>query len=228
LSCFSQSLSTFKLLFVIALVPAILAVLVLLFIREAHVRPQKRENIFSAYKSLSKDYKHYLFSAAIFSLAYFSFGFLLLKAYMVGFQMKDVVLLYALFNVASVLVAAPIGKLGDYIGRKSIITTSFILYLLMSIGFIFASTKLHVILLFILFGVFYSIDEGQSKAFISDLERKKKGTAMGLYNFITGIIYLPASLIAGYLWTLNPGYAFIFAAMLSLLAAVFFLFWKRE
>jgi MFS family permease len=227
LSSLSQSKETFVLLFKIALIPAILAVVFLLFIKEKPAKPQRKENIFSAYNGLSRDYKHYLFCAAIFSLAYFSFGFLLLKAYMVGFQIKDIVLLYALFNVSFVIFSVPIGKLGDLVGRKSIIAASFILYLLMSIGFVFATTKVHVIILFFLFGVFYCIDAGQSKAFISDLERKKKGTAMGLYNFITGIIYLPASLIAGYLWTLNPSYAFVFAAIISLFAAVFFLFWKK-
>ena len=219
----SELLPAKHLLFQIALIPAVLAIIILSFIKENPAKTQKRENIFAAYKNLSKSYKHYLYTAAIFSLAYFSFGFLLLKAYNVGFAIKDIVLLYALFNVAFVVVAAPIGKLGDVIGRKSIITAEFVLYLLMSIGFVFAATKLHIILLFIVFGIFYAIDESQSKAFISDLERKKKGTAIGLYNFITGIVYLPASIIAGYLWTISPNYSFAFAAFISLAAMVFFL-----
>jgi len=223
LSSLGQTKETFVLLFQIALIPAVLAIIILSFIKENPAKTQKRENIFAAYKNLSKSYKHYLYTAAIFSLAYFSFGFLLLKAYNVGFAIKDIVLLYALFNVAFVVVAAPIGKLGDVIGRKSIITAEFVLYLLMSIGFVLAATKLHIILLFIVFGIFYAIDESQSKAFISDLERKKKGTAIGLYNFITGIVYLPASIIAGYLWTISPNYSFAFAAFISLAAMVFFL-----
>jgi MFS family permease len=223
LSSLGQSKETFTLLFQIALVPAVIAVIILLFIKEKPAKQQKTENIFTAYKNLSRSYKHYLYTATIFSLAYFSFGFLLLKAYNIGFAIKDIVLLYALFNVSFVIVAAPIGKLGDIIGRRKIIVAEFILYLFISIGFVFAFTKLHIILLFILFGIFYAIDEGQSKAFISDLERKKKGIAIGLYNFITGIVYLPASVIAGYLWTINPNYSFIFAAVLSLVAMVFFL-----
>ena len=98
----------------------------------------------------------------------------------------------------------------------------------MCIGFIFASSKLMVILMFILFGIFYAIDEGQSKAYITDLEQKKKGSAIGAYNFFTGIIYLPASLIAGALWKLDPNYAFGFAAAVSLAALVFFIVKKRK
>ena len=223
LSSLGQSKETFALLFQIALIPAAIAVVILLFIKEKPAKQQERENIFTAYNKLSKSYKHYLYTSAIFSLAYFSFGFLLLKAYNVGFEIKDIVLLYVLFNISFVIVSAPIGKLGDIIGRKAVIVSGFTAYLLMSIGFVFAYTKFHVIMLFILFGIFYAIDEGQSKAFITDIERKKKGTALGLYNFVTGIVYLPASLIAGFLWGINPNYSFIFAASLSLVAMAFFL-----
>ena len=132
-------------------------------------------------------------------------------------------LLYALFNVAFVIVSPIIGKLGDFIGRKKIIAMEYVLYFIMALGFVFATAKWEIILLFILFGIFYAIDEGQSNAYISDLEKTKRGTAMGLYKFITGIIYLPASIIAGYLWSINSNYAFMFAAIVSIAALVFFL-----
>jgi MFS family permease len=122
----------------------------------------------------------------------------------------------------------PIGKLGDIIGRRSIILSGYVIYALMCVGFIFVTTKLQVILLFILFGIFYAIDEAQGKAYISDLEAKKRGTAIGVYNFATGLIYLPASIIAGILWKLHPNYAFIFAAVLSLAALVFFVSKKNN
>lgn len=224
LSSYGQSALTFSLLFKIAVIPAVLALLLLLFIKERPAKLQKKENMFKVYRSLSKDFKHYLYTSGIFSLAYFSFGFLLLKAYKTGFQVKEIVLLYALFNLSFVLVAAPIGKLGDVIGRKKIIACAYIIYLLMSFGFIFASTRTHILFLFILFGIFYAIDESQSKAYISDLEKTRRGTAIGLYNLTTGLIYLPASIIAGSLWVINPNYSFLFAAFVSLAALLFFLF----
>jgi len=101
----------------------------------------------------------------------------------------------------------------------------------MSIGFIFANTKWEVIVLFLLFGIFYSIDEAQSKAFISDIEKDRRATAIGTYNFVTGLIYLPASAIAGLLWVFNPSYAFIFAAIIAFIAMLFFVFikpWKSK
>jgi MFS family permease len=223
LTSFGQNVGSFKLLFWVAIVPAVAAVILLALIKDRPTKPSKRQNIFKAYKDMSKDFKHYFYTAGIFSLAYFSFGFLLLKAYHVGFEIKDVVLLYALFNVAFVLVAAPIGKLGDRIGRKKIIALEYIVYFIMCLGFIFATSKVQVISLFCLFGVFYAIDESQSKAYITDLEKTRRATAIGVYNFATGAIYLPASVIAGYLWKINPNYAFIFAGLISIAALIFFI-----
>ena len=78
-------------------------------------------------------------------------------------------------------------------------------------------------LLFVMYGLFYSIDEAQSKAFIADLEPERRATAIGVYNSVTGLLYLPASLIAGALWATHPNTVFILAAMLSLTAIGAFL-----
>jgi len=227
LNYFGQNASSFKFLFQIAIIPAVFAVILLVLLKDKPAKPSKRENIFKAYKGTSKNFKHYFYTAGIFSLAYFSFGFLLLKAYYVGFEIKDVVLLYALFNVAFVLFAAPLGKLGDRIGRKKIIGLEYIIYFIMCLGFIFAMTKTQVVSLFVLFGIFYSIDESQSKAYIVDLEKTRRATAIGIYNFLTGLVYLPASVIAGYLWKINPNYAFIFAGAVSIVALIFFILRKK-
>jgi MFS family permease len=96
----------------------------------------------------------------------------------------------------------------------------------MSLGFAFAVTKWQIVFLFIMYGVFYSIDEAQSKAFISDVEPERRATAMGVYNFVTGVIYMPASLMAGALWALNPNVVFLAAAFLSLAAIATFV-WLR-
>jgi MFS family permease len=218
-----ETASTFKILFLVALVPAALAVLLLFFIIEKPAPPTQKESIVRAYRTLGPDFKHYLFTAGLFSLAYFSFGFLLLKAYTVGFAIRSVTLLYALYNVSFVLAAPLLGKLGDHIGRRKIIALEYILYLLTCVGFIFATAKWQVVALFLVFGAFYAIDESQSKAYITDMEKTKRGTAIGAYSFFTGLVYLPASIIAGALWKLSPSYAFGFAGITSAAAFVFFI-----
>lgn len=224
-----QSLNTFRIIFIVSLVTAVSAVIVLALMKDRPGIPHERENIFKAWGTLSPKFKSYLIPAGIFSLAYFSFGFLLLRAYDIGFAIKDVVLLYALFNISFVFISIPIGKLGDFVGRKYIIVLGYLFYIIMNLGFIFATQKWQVIILFLLFGVFYSIDEAQGKAFITDIEKDRRATAIGAYNFVVGLIYLLASVIAGLLWVINPIFAFIFAAIVTTVAMVVFMyiFWRK-
>ncbi|MDO8699434.1 MAG: MFS transporter [Rhodoferax sp.] len=223
-----EGASTYRLLFAIALVPAILGVVALSLVKDKPGVPHQRESMFETWATLSPQFKRYLVTAAIFSLAYFSFSFLLLRAHSVGFSVKEIVLLYALFNIACVVAAPLIGKLGDRLGRARMIVLGYLTYLLMSLGFAFATTQWQVVVLFIVFGLFYAIDEAQSKAFIADLELERRGSAMGLYNFVTGLIYLPASLIAGALWLLHPASAFLFSAALSCAAMAVFLYLRPD
>ena len=219
---------TFRIIFIVALVGAALAVLILALMKDRPGVPHERENIFKAWGTLSRGFKLFLIPACIFSLAYFSFGFLLLRAYTLHFSVQDVVLLYALFNFSFVLFSVPIGKLGDSIGRKYIVVLGYIVYLSMCLGFIFATAKWQVIVLFLLFGLFYTIDEAQGKAFITDIESDRRATAIGMYNFTTGLVYLPASLIAGLLWIFSPVYAFVFAAVITLSAMIVFVIFQSR
>ena len=222
LSWLGDGASTYSILFGVALAPAVLGVVALSLVKDQPAPARPRENMLQTWQSLSPGFKRYLISAGIFSLAYFSFGFLMLRAHSVGFSVKDTVLLYAMFNIACVIAAPLIGKLGDRVGRPKMIMLGYATYLLMSLGFAFATAQWEIVVLFILYGVFYAIDEAQNKAFIVDLEAERRASAIGLYNFVTGVIYLPASLIAGVLWLLNPASAFLLAAGLAFAALVVF------
>ena len=222
LSWLGEGESTYRILFWVALVPAVLAVVALSLVKDQPEPVRPRESMLQTWHSLSPPFKRYLISAGLFSLAYFSFGFLMLRAHSVGFSVKDTVLLYAMFNIACVIAAPLIGKLSDRVGRPKMIMLGYAIYLVMSLGFAFASSQWEIVVLFLLYGVFYAIDEAQNKAFIVDLEAERRASAIGLYNFVTGAIYLPASLIAGALWLLNPASAFLLAAGLAFAALVVF------
>ncbi len=220
--------STFRILFWCALAPALISILVLSRIKDQPGPQHLRENMLDTWKTMSPQFKRYLITASIFSLAYFSFGFLLLRAHNAGFVTRDIALLYALFNLSFVVAAPLVGKLGDRIGRSRIIMLGYLIYLLMSLGFAFATTQWEVIVLFVIYGLFYSIDEAQSKAFIADIELERRASAIGIYNFATGILYLPASMIAGGLWLLSPASAFVAAACLALAAIMAFMILRPD
>ncbi len=212
LSRLGEHLSTYRTLFWIALVPAILGSGLLVLVPERPGIPHPRESPLATWKELNPRFKRYLTTAAVFSLGYFSFGFLLLRAYQVGFAIKDVILLYALSNLSFAATAPVSGRLGDLAGRGRLIVLGYSGYLLLCVGFALANSRGALIALFVLYGVFYAIDEAQSKAFIADLEPDRRASAIGLYNGVTGLIYLPASLVAGAFWTRQPAAAFLIAA----------------
>jgi MFS family permease len=213
---------TYKVLFWVAMVPALLSIVALSLVKDQPAPSRLRENMFATFKQLSPAFKRYLVTAGVFSLAYFSFGFSLLRAHSVGFTVTDTVLLYALFNIACVIAAPLIGKLSDRVGRPHMIMAGYGIYALLSLGFAFATEKWHIVVLFLMYGLFYAIDEAQNKAFIADLEVERRASAMGMYSFVTGMVYLPASLIAGALWLLSPSTAFLMAAGVAMLALLMF------
>jgi VIT1/CCC1 family predicted Fe2+/Mn2+ transporter len=49
-----------------------------------------------------------------------------------------------------------------------------------------------------------------------------------MYNFVTGLAYLPASIIAGVLWALHPTYAFLFSTLITFIALCVFLILKSK
>lgn len=223
LANFGQTMDAFGIIFKLSVLFAVISFVFLLTVKDSSKKPLRKPLFSKQAFTFNKSFKRYLFIVALFSISYFSFGFLLLKAYFTGFEIKDIILLYTLFNLSAMLFSVPIGRLGDKIGRSKIIILSYVIYALTCFGFIFAQTKIEVALLFVMFGLFYVIDESQTKAYITDIIKIKKATAIGAYNFITGLVYLFASLITGFLWTLNPNYAFAFATTIASISAVIFI-----
>jgi len=222
LSWLGESSTTYRTLFWVAFVPAVASVILLARMKDPPGARRERESIGQNWAQLSPGLKRFLVPAGIFALAYYSLGFLLLRAHGLGFGITDIVLLYALFNATCVLVAPWVGRLGDRIGRRHIVMLGYALFGLINLGVVFAGQRWQLALLFALYGVFYAIEDSQSKAFIADIEPERRATAIGVYNFVTGVLYLPASLAAGALWALSPDLAFAFAAALSLAAMAAF------
>ena len=218
LSWLGESASTYQTLFWVALVPAVISVVLLTRMKDQPGVPHERESIRQNWHALSPGFKRFLWPAGIFALAYFSLGFLLLKAHDTGFSVAQIVLLYALFNTTCVVVAPLVGKLGDRVGRSHIVVLGYALYGAINLGLMFATSQWEIIVAFAFYGFFYAIEDSQSKAFIADLEPERRATAVGAYNFVTGVLYLPASLVAGALWASSPRLAVALAAGLSLVA----------
>jgi MFS family permease len=222
LSWLGESASTYRTLFMVAVVPAVISVWVLSRIPDQPGQVHERESMRQSWRQLSPGFKRFLLPSGLFALAYFSLGFILLKAHALGFSVTHIVLLYALFNTTCVIAAPLVGRLGDKVGRSRIVVLGYAVYALINAWLVIASSRWEMVAVFAVYGLFYAIEESQSKAFMADLEPERRATAMGVYNAVTGALYLPASLVAGALWTIAPGLAFGAAAALALLAMVAF------
>ncbi len=222
LSWFGETPQGYRYLFWVACVPALLSILVLAFIADQPVASHARESVGQNWRLLNPGFKRFLLPAGIFALGYFSLGFFLLKAHAVGFSATQIILLYALFNTTCVLVAPLAGLLGDRVGRSWVVLLGYALYGAINLGMVFATAGWEVVVAFAAYGLFYAVEDSQSKAFIADLEKDRRASAMGVYNFVTGLLYVPASLIAGALWGIAPALAFAIAAGLSVAAMLAF------
>lgn len=222
LTWLGESPGTYHVLFWVAFVPAVLSIVVLSMMKDPPEVPHPREGMKQNWDALSPGFKRFLIPSGAFALAYFSLGFLLLRAHDTGFSVTQIVLLYALFNTVCVMAAPLVGLLGDRIGRSRIVMLGYAIYGLVNVGLVFATSRWEMVLAFAVYGVFYAIDEAQSRAFIADIEPERRASAVGIYNFVTGLLYLPASLIAGALWATSPALVFSLAATLSAMAIVLF------
>jgi len=222
ITALGESAATYATLFWVAFVPAVLALAVLARLDDRPAPPRAHESLWQGWHALGPGFRRFLVPAGIFALGYYSLGFLLVKAHALGFGVSGVVLLYALFNATCVIAAPLAGLLGDRIGRSRVVLLGYAIYGLVNLGMLAVGERWQMVALFALYGVFYAIEESQGRAYIADLEPQRRATALGLYNLVTGMLYLPASLIAGALWTVSPAAAFALAAALSAAAMLAF------
>jgi len=227
LSAIGSTEPGYRAVFYAALIPAFLAVLViLLFVREpkkaAAKAVAKRPSFWESLRQTTHEYRAFLSVSALFSLSYFSFAFLIIRAADLGVSAQDVLLMYVLYNVVYALSSIPGGMLSDRVGRKPVIAGAFLVYAAVCLGFAFATSWLHAALLFALYGVFVALDESVNKAYISDLvTTEKRGISLGAYNTLVGAAYLPASIVAGALWAaFGPATTFLFAAIIAAVSAI--------
>jgi MFS family permease len=218
------SLKTYQWLVVVGVVPAVLAVLVLLFfVRERRQSSAGNTGSQASFKNIGgfdTRFKLFLAIMAAFTLGNSSDFFVILRAQNLGSPVLYVVLMLVVFNIAYTVTALPAGALSDRLGRRRVITLGWLIYALVYLGFALASELWQVWLLFAGYGVYYGVVEGAARAFVADLvPEEKRGTAYGLYHGVVGLALLPASLIAGWLWqAYSPAAPFYFGAGLAFLA----------
>ena len=191
--------------FWVAVIPAVLAVLLLVVgVREPPrppgvkpVNPIRRE----ALRRLGPAYWQVVAIGALFMLARFSEAFLVLRAPQVGIAAAWVPLVMVAMNLVYAATAYPFGTLSDRMDHRRLLAAG--LVVLIAADLLLASAEGWPLLLagVALWGVHMGMTQGLLAAMVADTAPADlRGTAYGFFNLLSGIAMLAASVIAGLLW----------------------------
>jgi MFS family permease len=221
------SRETFQRVTLFSIIPAFLGVLVLVVgAREISSRKKDDSSKGLRFSGLDRKFWAFLVVMIIFTLGNSADAFIILRAQERGLNVLQVLGMLLTFNAIYTIVAGPAGALSDRIGRRTILISGWLVYGLIYLGFAAADTGAQIWLFYGVYGLYYALTEGASRAFVADLvPQEQRGTAYGLFHAGIGLAALPASLVAGVLWQgvgswigLGPAAPFYFGAIMALMA----------
>ena len=202
----AATVNDFRMVFWLATIPAAVSVLVLvLFVREpqreAARRGTARPRVIALVGTLGSRFWWLALVATLFTLARFSEAFLILKAADVGLGVAYVPAILVVMNVAYALSAYPAGWLSDRVNRWGVFGVGAALLVAADVVLAFGASVAAVGIGVALWGLHMGFTQGLLAALVADAARvEQRGTAFGVFNFVTGLALLAASVLAGVLW----------------------------
>jgi len=188
-------------IFYLAVIPELLAFVMVLFVRERPAAVKAKSKIDVSLRRFPSGYWKYLLVTALFGLGNSSNAFLILRTQEVGASLERTILIYAGFNLVAALISYPAGSLSDQWGRRNVLLTSFIIFLVGYLGFAVTRNLVLIAALFAFYGLFQGIFRAVGKAFAADfVPEHLRASGLGWYSTAVGLLQLVSSLIAGMLW----------------------------
>jgi len=215
--------------FWIAAVPALIAVVVLWVgveepPRDVALRPRGAVPHWREVRELGTAFWMVVVVGGVFTLARFSEAFLILRAHDLGLSNTWAPLALAVMNLTYVLSAYPAGRFSDRAGRTGLLIVGLITLIVADLVLAMGSNLAVVLTGIALWGLHMGLTQGLLSAMVADTAPPEmRGSAFGVFYFVSGLATLMASLLAGALWkwygpeiTFAAGAAFSFAALIAL------------
>jgi len=217
--------SNFTAVFWFAVIPAFLSMGFMIFGVAEPDRPAERRKVrfplsLTELRRLGPAYWLVVAVATVFTLARFSEAFLVLRAQATGLPAMLVPAVMVVMNVVYALAAYPAGVLSDNGSRLRLLVIGLLLLVAADVVLAFAPGIAAVMAGVALWGLHMGFTQGLLSTLIADTAPPElRGTAFGMFNLLTGVALLAASLVAGALWdAIGPSGTFLAGAAFALMA----------
>ena len=211
--------------FWVAVVPAAIAVLVILVgVSESRATldgertPLRRREL----KGLGRGFWFITAVGVAFSLARFSEAFLILRASGEGLPLMLAPLVLIVMNLVYSAGAYPAGALSDRMRPHGLLLAGIVMLAAGDVMLALGSGLIAIFAGIALWGLHLALTQGILSRMVADASPPRlRGSAFGLFNFATGVALFAASLMAGLLWDgIGPKATFLAAATCAVLAAL--------
>ena len=211
----------------VAVVPAFIAVaLLVIYVREPqrhHAESTGRAPLTLAdARRLPLRYWLVVLLGGVFTLARFSEAFLVLRAQDVGMALGYVPLVMIAMNVAYAAFAYPAGIAADRFSARTLLLLGVLLLIAADVMLALAAGPLIALAGSVLWGLHMACTQGLLAKLVADTAPARlRGTAFGIFNLVSGVALLLASVIAGALWSaFGASAAFLAGAAFAAVTAV--------
>ncbi len=190
-------------LFFVALIPAVISVALVMFVREAKTdavdTTQARPVVVRG--EYPRRFWRVLAFLAVFGVANFSDALLILRAKALGLGFVAIIGAYVLYNLTYAGLSYPAGRLSDRVPRRYVFAAGLAVFAVVYLGLGLVTTSAWVWPLLAVYGAFTALTDGVGKAWITDLlPTSRHGSGLGLYQGVIGGGSLIAGIWAGLAW----------------------------
>lgn len=227
-------LADIQLVLWVAVIPAAIAVtLIVTGVKEPVHAPSERKFRspihWRALLDFSSGYWWVVVIGGVFTLARFSEAFLVLRAQQLGFSATWTPLVMVVMALFYTLSAYPAGWLSDRISRTKLLVVGMGLLILADLVLAQSSSAITMMLGVALWGLHMGFSQGILASLVADkAPGKLKGTAFGIFNLVSGVCMLIASILAGWLWqSIGSDSTFLMGALLAAIALLLLLIKKQ-